>query len=197
MQDFKKEKNRNKLWKNIINEYSLKKNIKINMIEIGVWKGDFAKSMLANCEFINNYYLIDPWKNLDNWNKPYNVGNIEFDKIYKDTCKKLNVYKNKIHILRGKTHEVINQIDDNTIDIIYIDGDHTAKGITVDLIMSFPKLKNGGILGGDDYIENIYHHQSKYDPTMVKPVVDGFIIANNSKILETYTNHNQFLILKK
>ena len=95
MNTFKDEKNRFKLWKNIINEYSQLNNIKINIIEIGVWKGDFAKYILDNCECINKYYLIDPWKKLDNWNKPFNVENQEFVKIYNEVCNKLNVHKDK------------------------------------------------------------------------------------------------------
>ena len=63
---------------------------------------------------------------LDNWNKPFNVDNQMFDKIYIDVCNKLNVHKNKIHILKGTTNEVINEISDNTMDIIYVDGDHTG-----------------------------------------------------------------------
>lgn len=197
METFKSEKNRFKLWKNIINEYGLSKNTKINILEIGVWKGNFVKYMLDNCECINKYYLIDPWKKLDDWNKPYNVENETFNRIYDEVCNKLNIYKDKTVFLRGTTDEVINNIPNNSIDIIYIDADHTAKGIVIDLIMSFPKVKNGGILGGDDYVKNIFQHDiKKYDPTMVKPVFDGFIIAYKNKISEIMTNENQFLLKK-
>ena len=65
--------------------------------------------ILDNCESINKYYLIDPWRNLDNWNKPFNVDNEMFDKIYIDVCNKLMFIKIN-NILKGTTNEVINEI---------------------------------------------------------------------------------------
>jgi hypothetical protein len=42
-------------------------------------------------------------------------------------------------VLRGRTKEVIDDIPDNSLDFAYIDGDHTLRGITVDLIKVFPR----------------------------------------------------------
>ena len=41
--------------------------------EIGVWKGDFAQTILANFSNLTKYYMIDPWAHLPDWNKPFNV----------------------------------------------------------------------------------------------------------------------------
>jgi len=54
-------------------------------------------------------------------------------------------------ILRGKTAEVIDQITDGELDLAYIDADHTLKGIAIDLIRVYPKVRDGGFLGGDDF----------------------------------------------
>jgi hypothetical protein len=194
MDNFKNYENRFLLWSNIINEYSLLNNCKVNILEIGVWGGQFARHILDNCECVNKYYLIDPYRNLTDWNKPLNISNEAFETIYKEMCDKLSNYKDKTILLRGKTDEVIDKIDNNTLDIIYIDGDHTFNGITTDITKSLCKIKNGGIIGGDDYVENIYHHGSKYSPTMVKKVIDDFVTSNNSKISKFITNNSQFLI---
>ena len=69
-----------------------------------------------------------------------------------------------------------------------------VKGITIDLIMSFPKVKSGGILGGDDYIKNIYHHDIKNFDQLVKPVIGYYYCSN--KISKFLTNNTQFLIKK-
>src|ERR1700757_2271498 len=50
------------------------------ILEVGVWKGDFAKEVLQQCEFIDQYYMIDPWANLPDWNKPLNVKREMFDR---------------------------------------------------------------------------------------------------------------------
>ena len=39
--------------------------------EVGVWKGDFSKYMLENMPDLTSYILVDSWRHLDNWNKPW------------------------------------------------------------------------------------------------------------------------------
>ena len=189
-------KNRYHLWKNVVDSISSEEK-KVKVFEIGVWKGDFALHILSKCENIEKYFLIDPWRNLEDWNKPFNVPDSKFNEVYNQARKRLLPFEDKTIFLRGKTDEVIDEIDDNSIDFGYIDGDHTAKGITSDLLLSFPKIKSQGILGGDDYVEDIFHHDRDiYDPTMVKPVVDGFVLAKKKEIASFIGNENQFLIQK-
>jgi hypothetical protein len=49
--------------------------------EIGVWKGEFAAHLLRCCPTIQTYYLIDPWRQLRDWNKPFNVSDERFEVI--------------------------------------------------------------------------------------------------------------------
>jgi len=68
---------------------------------------------------------------------------IQFLKVFKiDSMLELGVARgdfaaSKRIILQGKTTEVIDQINDNELDFAYIDGDHTLKGITIDLIHTY------------------------------------------------------------
>ncbi len=186
--------NRYATWIELINKIS--KNKKVKIAEIGVWKGAFAAQILKNCPNVEKYYLVDPWRHLTDWKKPMNLNDDKFNKIYKETMKTLDFAKDKICVLRGTTLEVVDQINDSELDLVYIDGDHTAKGVVIDLIKLFPKVKEGGVIGGDDYEENIYHHDpNRFDPTMVKPVVDGFVAAHNVKHL--FWNKNQFAFIKR
>jgi hypothetical protein len=49
-------------------------------------------------------------------------------------------------VLRGRTRELINQIPDDSLDFAYIDGDHTLRGITIDLVRLLPKMREGGVI---------------------------------------------------
>lgn len=183
-------KNRLALWADVI------KNLgpEVVIAEIGVWKGNFCKHMLENCPNIKKYYLIDPWRHLDSWNKPFNVENDRFRKIFLQVKKDLEIHNDKIEILRGTTREVINRIPDGSLDLVYIDGDHTEKGIKTDLELSFPKVKSGGIIGGDDFVNNVNQHGPRYDKTMVKPVVIDYCKLNKLKLIHSFS---QFSFLKK
>ena len=50
--------------------------------EIGVYRGQFAARLLADCPGIATYYMIDPWRNLADWNKPANKSDQVFEGFF-------------------------------------------------------------------------------------------------------------------
>lgn len=70
-------KSRTHLWERILRRANVK-----TMLEVGVWKAEYAQQILTKCEFIQRYYMIDPWRNLPDWNKPFNVSPEVFEKVY-------------------------------------------------------------------------------------------------------------------
>ncbi len=152
------------------------------MVEIGVYQGDFAAVLLGRCQSIEKYYMIDPWRHLDNWNKPANEDNSVFEQFFEATKAKTDFATNRRVILRGKTTEVIDQIPDGELDFAYIDGDHTLKGIAIDLVRVFPKLRAGGYIGGDDFTPTIWQHNTSFEPTLVFPFAVYFAEAVGARI---------------
>jgi hypothetical protein len=152
------------------------------MAEIGVFRGDFASQILAGPNSIMKYYMIDPWRHLDDWNKPANEDDNTFERFLTETKEKTDFASEKRSILRGKTTEVIDEISDNELDFCYIDGDHTLKGIAIDLIRVFPKVRTGGYIGGDDFHPTIWQHSSRFEPTLVFPFAVYFAEAVGAHI---------------
>ena len=72
-------------------------------------------------------------------------------------------------IQRGTTTEVLDQISAVSPDFVYIDGDLTLHGISIDLIKVYPKVRAGGWIGGDDFAHTVWQHQARYEPTLVFP----------------------------
>ena len=181
--------NRFELWQNILNK--LENSV---FCEVGVWKGDFAKHILDNVQDIKSYIFIDPWKNLPNWNKPANVSDEAFNIIRKEAFSKNKNYLKLIKEYRMTTKEAVKQIDKNSIDFAYIDGDHTLRGITIDLTQILTLVRFNGLIGGDDLAKNIWQHPDNFDPTLIFPFVVHFAEANNL-VLFTLP-FEQFLIVK-
>jgi len=184
----KNSNNRYELWSKILNILEI-----TEVCEVGVWKGDFAKHLLSKVDGIEKYIFVDPWRNLPNWNKPLNVSNVEFEKVRNEAFEKNKLYFDKIKELRSPTKEAVKQIEDASLDFVYIDGDHTLRGITIDLISILPKIKKGGLIGGDDFTRNIWQHSDEFDPTEVFPFAIYFAEANDLTIFTL--PFNQFLIV--
>lgn len=178
------------LWRQVVEAANAK-----TMVEIGVWKGDFAKDMLQHCKTVEKYYVIDPWATLPDWNKPLNVDAKVFNDVYTEAMNKLEFASEKVVVLRGRTKEVIEEIPDGSIDFAYVDGDHTLRGIAIDLIKIFPKIKEDGLIAGDDFTPNPWQHDIRFEPTLVCPFSIYFAEAMDVPIIAL--PFNQFLIQKK
>lgn len=54
-------------------------------------------------------------------------------------------------ILRGYSQDFVNSFEDESLDYIFIDGDHSYEGALRDCELFFSKIKNGGIFAGHDW----------------------------------------------
>jgi hypothetical protein len=177
------------LWSNVITAIHVK-----SILEIGVWKGQFAREILQGCTGIEKYYMVDPWENLPDWNKPFNVSSVEFARIYEEAMKSTEFASSKRVVLKGRTKDVLDRIPDGSLDFAYIDGDHTLHGITIDLITVLPKIKVGGLLAGDDFEPCPWLHGIHFEPSLVCPFSVYFAEAMELPIIAL--PHKQFLIEK-
>ncbi|MEP1199408.1 class I SAM-dependent methyltransferase [Tateyamaria sp.] len=111
----------------------------------------------------------------------------------REALERVSNFKDKIVEIRDTTKKACASLVDESIDLAYIDGDHTLRGITIDLVSILPKIKRGGFIGGDDFTKTIWQHGTSYDPTEVFPFAIYFAEAHD---LTIYTlPFHQFLIV--
>ena len=164
------------------------------MAEIGVMSGDFAAAMLEASPIIERYLMIDPWRHLQGWNKPANLTDEQFARCREHALERTEWASSRRVVLRGTTSEVCGEIEDGSLDLAYIDGDHTLRGITIDLVNMFPKVREGGWIGGDDFVPSIWQHRRNFEPTLVFPFAVHFAEAMDVAVYGL--PHSQFLIHK-
>lgn len=182
-------KQRVDLWVDVITRTDARR-----VAEIGVFRGAFAAKILRRCPAITDYYMIDPWRHLEDWNKPANKNNERFDEIFEEAMGRTAQHEERRIVLRGRTSEVVDEIPDGHLDFAYIDGDHTLRGITIDLIRVFGKVRPNGWIAGDDFSKTIWQHGQSFEPTMVFPFAVHFAEAVGCPIYAL--PFGQFLIEK-
>jgi len=107
--------------------------------EVGVRRGKNAIDMLKKLS-IKKLYLIDTWTTSPKASKEI-------------TLKTLKEFKDKFVILTGYSSEMCEYIKDDELDFVYIDGNHRYKGVKSDIENYYPKVKNGGLICGHDYVK--------------------------------------------
>ncbi len=128
-----------------VNEYG---NRPIKYLEIGSFYGANIISVTENygSHPESQMYCIDPHTDYEDY--PEYKG--KQDKIYTSFLKNIEPYK-KIKHIRGFSNKEIPKFDDEFFDIIYIDGNHEPDFVLEDAVLSFRKLKHGGVLIFDDF----------------------------------------------
>lgn len=124
------------------------------MVEIGSFSGGSTEMFALHCKKV---YAVDCWADNDN---PIQEGRTIKEAL--KTLKKAEVifdekmkkYPN-VQKIRKLSMEAVNDFKDNTIDVIYIDGNHGYDSVCNDITEWYPKIKEGGIIAGHDYYENI------------------------------------------
>lgn len=128
-------------------------------VEVGVHTGDFSAHILKLVKPAK-IFLIDPWKYEPDpryRNSLYGSKNkqeqVELDERYQQVVDRFSedIEAGKVTILRQLSVEAAQQFDSESLDWVYIDGNHLYEFVKQDLQLYFPKIKPGGFLCGDDY----------------------------------------------
>lgn len=128
-------------------------NLPMKAAEIGVAEGRFSKEMYK--WGLSELYLIDIWEHL-----PFIDGCASFEqKWHDDNYKSVKDFfgdKENVVIYKGYSHKAVELIKDESLGLIYLDGDHSYHGNKSDLKLWYPKLVSGGILAGHDFANPDY-----------------------------------------
>ncbi len=114
--------------------------------EIGVDKGEFSEKF---CKTGLTLYAVDPWKYDDDYQDSHTQERLDF--LYEHTKRVLHPYPHA-RILRKTSMEAVKDFADESLDFVYIDGNHQLKYVIEDLVEWSKKVKRGGVICGHDYI---------------------------------------------
>lgn len=154
--------------------------------EIGVDRGEFSSSILMNNK-PNELYLIDPWRKFEPFSD-YPTGNIEDlpldDNRFFHVC---NMFKNinTVTIFRGTSKDAVKQFPEQYFDWVFIDGDHTKKGVLNDLNLYSTRVRNDGFIICHDYVnyDNVLYYKDGTSKTGVVEAVNDFCKESGYQIL--------------
>ena len=142
-----------------------------HFVEIGSWKGRSSCYMATNIHNSGKkikFDCIDTWKG--SWE--HNLSDEEIDKhmkgeshrwimknlkkknLFKQFTKNINPVKHIINPIKMDSREASKQYPDKSLDFIMIDGEHDSENVYQELKAWIPKLKETGVIAGDDFQES-------------------------------------------
>lgn len=97
-----------------------------------------AWSSNASSEGVNDK-VNEEW-----WNK------IDYDKFFKYTKDLMNIHKVKVELIRDKSVNVVNMFEDQSIDLLHQDSNHSEEVSSKEVELYWNKVKRGGFWVFDD-----------------------------------------------
>ena len=161
--------------------------------EIGTWEGDFSAALLKRAK-PKRLYLIDPWEHRSEatyeqafFGDRVPGGQAKMDAIHDGVLRRFGaeIASGRVRVLRCRSTDPLEGLD--TLDWVYIDGDHTFDAVKADLERFYELLVPGGVVAGDDY------GMAGWWDDGVTRAVDGFVAERG--ITPTILG-NQFLFTK-
>jgi predicted O-methyltransferase YrrM len=112
-------------------------------LEMGAWRGCSTAYMIV--EIINSEKKIK-----------FDV----VDCFNDDSCNifldNLNTVSNYYNLVRGYSEMVSKKYKDESLDFVFIDGNHDYDNIKLDITSWLSKVKKGGIIAGHDYHDIVF-----------------------------------------
>ncbi len=158
--------------------------------EVGVLKGNNAATILRTARPAK-LYLIDPWHHQAELENALYGGRAGSQATMDEMCDSVRarfagqIERGQVVVLRMASTEASEQLGENSLDFVYLDGDHRYEGVLSDLQHFARCVRPGGLITGDDYSE------SRWWGTGVKQAVDEFVTEHS---LELVTHGSQFAI---
>lgn len=118
-------------------------------VEIGCAFGGFAAIVLSKWTG-ETYYMVDPWTAQPKEIYRECTEGIDFEQYYRQ-CGELAKKDLRVKLVRKFSVDAAPDFDDQSLDFVFIDGNHAYEHVIADLDAWWPKVKPGGLMGVHDY----------------------------------------------
>ena len=135
--------------------------------EVGVKRGEFS-SMLCQANSDLHLLCIDPWQEYDE-NGSLKLSQEKANRIYKQARRRLKPFN--AELIRKTSMDAVRDVPYNSLDFVFIDGNHAFDFIMQDLIEWTKRVRIGGIVSGHDYF--------RFRNAGIVPAVDAYVQAHD------------------
>jgi hypothetical protein len=159
--------------------------------ELGVFVGMMSRRLLDRSDL--TLFMIDSWgvdhsiEYIETNDFHAKLSHKQQENYYQQALGVAKIAPNRATIIRSSTKEAASNFADRSLDLVFIDADHSYVGCKADIEVWTPKIKVGGWLSGHDYENNT--RDFKFGVTQA---VNEYI-ASSGKPLELDENFTWFV----
>lgn len=129
-------------------------NVPQRVAEIGVFDGPTSAWLLARLPRLT-LYMVDQWKVYHDSRQPdTSLDSDKWIRVRRMAHSRTEFAKDRRVVLDGDSVAMAAKIKDGSLDMAFIDANHTIEGVRRDIEAYWPKVKPGRWLAGHDWEKN-------------------------------------------
>jgi hypothetical protein len=117
------------------------------LCEVGVKSGGltgYLAEHLPECRIT----AVDPWRFYPDWPSWDNDKHLRHERQFDRVAER---FPGRIGKMKMPSVEAATHFPDGSLDLVFIDGDHSYEAVRADIAAWKPKVRHGGVLSGHDY----------------------------------------------
>jgi hypothetical protein len=111
-------------------------------VELGV---HYGTSFLTACEIVKSYNIQSKCVAVDTWKGDSHSGLYD-EEVFSKFMREFVKYESFAEFKRKTFEEALHEFEDNSIDLLHIDGFHTYQAVKKDFSDYLPKMSNSGVI---------------------------------------------------
>jgi hypothetical protein len=125
--------------------------------EIGVFEGDTTVALLEWLPDLKALFCVDPFVHYHEFdeatpNKNGKVFLADYNEVEKTFRERIEDYRSIVWFFKNFSSNVAKDIPDESLNFVFIDGNHSYKFVKQDINLWSKKVKRGGLIFGHDFI---------------------------------------------
>jgi hypothetical protein len=129
--------------------------------EVGTFRGQFSKTILES--WPGKLYMVDVWRPLDISEYDDSSNHAKHSDAYSSAMSSISGFEDRAFMLRMKGDDAASLFQDESLDFVYIDANHTYDAVKKDILKWHPKVRKGGLLLGHDYLPSHMYSAGQKD----------------------------------
>lgn len=131
---------------NFLNQYGLLG----EAVEVGTLTGDYARQIMSQWKG-RKLHCIDPFEQQSDEVYKEPVNRTDWASVIQ-SCQSMAIqYSPRVELHKAYSPQAASLFEDESLDAVFIDGNHSYEAVSNDILAWWPKVQVGGVFGGHDF----------------------------------------------
>lgn len=141
------------------------------VVEVGVFRGELSEQLMffgVNVIMVDDYLEghLQPRAYRETGDYHTKLGRFSVEKAERQARRRARMFPDLSTVMKMRSATAARSLQDKSVDLVFLDADHSYQGVKDDWFEWLPKIQSGGWIGGHDYGDNRFGVKKAVDESL-------------------------------